>query len=200
MHIRGFQPRDTDELYRVCLRTGDAGEDATALYTDPRLLGEVYVGPYLALEPQAALVIELDGVASAYALCAPDTAAFEAACAATWWPPLRERYPLGTFPAGSPDDELVRTIHDPPRTSPELLREYPAHLHIDLVPEVQGRGLGGELIRTLLTQQARVGVPGIHLGVATTNLRAIGFYEHLGFSTLCVDGDTTVMGLRLTTA
>ena len=49
--------------------------------------------------------------------------------------------------AGAPDAELV---------------------NFGLLPEVQGRGLGGELIRTLLTQQARVGVPGIHLGVATS--------------------------------
>lgn len=200
MHVRPFQPRDVDDLYRVCLRTGDAGEDATALYADPRILGEVYVGPYLAFEPRSALVVDAGGVASAYALCAPDTAAFRRRCDESWWPALRERYPLGSFPAGSPDDELVRVIHEPPPADPTVLREYPAHLHIDLVPEVQGRGLGGELMRTLLDAQERAGVPGIHLEVATANVRAIGFYEHLGFTTLRIDGDTTIMGMRLDTA
>ena len=199
MHIRPFQPGDTADLYRVCLRTGDAGEDATGLYADPALLGEVYVGPYLALEPQAALVVDADGVASAYALCAPDTAAFQLRCAQEWWPPLRARYPLGSFPAGSPDDELVRVIHDPPRADPGLLEDYPAHLHIDLLPAVQGRGLGGALMRDLLDARTREGVPGIHLEVATGNTRAIGFYRHLDFTTLRVAGDTMIMGLRLAT-
>ncbi|HWM34960.1 MAG TPA: GNAT family N-acetyltransferase [Pseudolysinimonas sp.] len=198
MHVRPFQPPDTDELYRVCLRTGDDGEDATRLFADPRLLGEVYVGPYLAFQPESALVVDADGVASAYALCAPDTAAFQRRCAEEWWPALRERYARDAFPAGTPDDEVVGIIYDPPRADPGLLAEYPAHLHIDLTPEVQGRGFGGELMRRLLREQTAAGVPGIHLEVATANLRAIGFYEHLDFTTLRVDGGTTIMGRRLT--
>lgn len=198
MHVRPFQPSDTDDLYRVCLRTGDDGEDATGLYADPGLLGEVYVGPYLAFEPGSALVVDADGVAAAYALCAPDTAAFQLRCAEDWWPALRERYRRDAFPAGSPDDEVVGIIHDPPRADPDLLRDYPAHLHIDLTPEVQGRGFGGELMRTLLEAQTRAGTPGIHLGVATANRRAIGFYEHLDFTTLRIEDGTTIMGRRLT--
>jgi ribosomal protein S18 acetylase RimI-like enzyme len=199
VHIRPFQPADTDDLYRVCLRTGNDGEDATGLYADPRILGDVYVGPYLAFEPESALVVDLDGTAAAYALCAPDTAAFEQRLAEKWWPGLRTRYPRDTFPPGSLDDEVVGIIYDPPRTDPELLTEYPAHLHIDLTPEVQGRGFGGELMRRLLDAQAQAGVAGIHLEVATANLRAIGFYDHLGFTTLRVEGPDTIMGRRLIT-
>ena len=45
--IRDATPADAPELYRICLLTGDAGRDATALHADADLLGEVYVGPYL---------------------------------------------------------------------------------------------------------------------------------------------------------
>jgi GNAT superfamily N-acetyltransferase len=198
VHIRPFQPADTDDLYRVCLRTGNDGEDATGLYADPRILGEVYVGPYLAFEPDSALVVDRDGTAAAYALCAPDTAAFQRRCAEEWWPALRARYPRDAFPPGSLDDEAVAILYDPPRTDPGLLASYPAHLHIDLTPEVQGRGFGGDMMRLLLDGQAAAGVPGIHLEVATANVRAIGFYEHLDFTTLRVEGATTIMGRTLT--
>ena len=128
----------------------------------------------------------------------PTRPRFSAAAAEEWWPALQARYPRDAFPPGSLDDEVVGIIYDPPTTDPGLLRTYPAHLHIDLEPEVQGRGFGGELMRTLLDAQTRAGVPGIHLEVATANLRAIGFYEHLDFTTLRIEGGTTIMGRRLT--
>ena len=45
MTIRPARPGDGPAMYDVCLRTGAHGGDASALYRDPRLLGEVYVGP-----------------------------------------------------------------------------------------------------------------------------------------------------------
>src|SRR5262249_39483616 len=55
VRIRDYRPADLPALYEVCLRTGDAGQDATALTRDPTLLGEIYVGPYLAAAPGLAL-------------------------------------------------------------------------------------------------------------------------------------------------
>jgi hypothetical protein len=33
--IRPYRPADRDALYAICIRTGDAGRDATALYRHP---------------------------------------------------------------------------------------------------------------------------------------------------------------------
>ncbi|MCR1983093.1 GNAT family N-acetyltransferase, partial [Cellulosimicrobium cellulans] len=88
---RTTDPAEVDRLYEICLRTGASGADASGLYTDPRLLGEVYLGAYLALEPQLASVVEADGVVAGYVLGARDTAAFEDRCEREWWPPLRAR-------------------------------------------------------------------------------------------------------------
>ncbi len=60
-HVRAFQPDDVVGLYQVCLATGDAGADASALHDDPELLGHLYVGPYAALEPEHVLVLEEAG-------------------------------------------------------------------------------------------------------------------------------------------
>ena len=81
-----------------------------------------------------------------------------------------------------------------------MLAEYPAHLHIDLLPRLQGRGVGRRLVDTLLDALRRRGVPGVHLGVDAANTRAIGFYEHVGFAPIGPDHDGSdgwLFGLRL---
>ncbi len=57
----------------------------------------------------------------------------------------------------------------------------PAHLHINLLPEAQGGGNGRKLMRAALEQLRADGVSGIHLEVNRENLRAVGFYEVMGF-------------------
>ena len=193
---RTTDPTEVDRLYEICLRTGASGSDATSLYTDPRLLGEVYLGAYLALEPDLAFVVESDGAAAGYVLGARDTAAFEARCEREWWPTLRARYPLGSFAEGSRDEALVRQIHEPHLTDPSVLGAYPAHLHVDLLPDAQGGGNGRRLLGTLFDALRADGGPGVHLGVAEDNVSAIGFYEHLGFRPLDV-AEGLVLGLRL---
>jgi ribosomal protein S18 acetylase RimI-like enzyme len=188
--IRPAVAGDRAALYEICLLTGDAGEDASPLYVEPDLLGEVWVGPYLALEADLAFVADDAGTAVGYVLGAADTAAFEAAAEASWWPRLRVRYPdAPTSGALTPDQELHRWIHHPPPTPAELLADYPAHLHIDLLPRAQGLGLGRRLIDTLLGVLRDRGAPGVHLGVDAGNHRAMGFYEHLGFTRLGPDHD-----------
>ena len=194
---RTDDPAEVARLYDICLRTGASGTDASDLYADPRLLGEVYLGAYLALEPDLAFVLDDAGTAVGYVLGARDTAAFEAACERTWWPPLRERYPLDSFPSDSRDAALVRKIHAPLATDAAVLDRFPAHLHVDLLPVAQGGGNGRRLLETLFDALRADGAPGVHLGVARANVGAVGFYHHLGFEELDGDEGGMTLGLRL---
>jgi len=186
---------DLPGAYRTCLLTGDAGRDASSLLRDPDLIGHVYVGPYLALGTGTQLVVVDEAGAAGYLLSADDTPAFEAWAEAAWWPPLRARYPL--LDDGSPDAELIRHIHVPPRTPAELVGPYPAHLHIDLQERARGRGIGRELVERLLSDLRERGVAGVHLGVDDANDGAIGFYEHLGFREVGREPAGLLMGQRL---
>ena len=186
---------DLPGAYRTCLLTGDAGHDASALHQDPDLLGHVYVGPYLAQGRGTQLVPVDEHGSAGYLLSADDTLAFEAWAEREWWPPLRRRYPIRGD--GSRDDELIRLIHAPERAPEDVVREFPAHLHIDLQERARGVGLGRMLVEQLLTDLRARRVAGVHLDVAAENTNAIGFYQHLGFGEVASAPDSILMGLRL---
>ena len=198
---RTEDPAEVARLYEICLRTGADGTDASDLTTEPRLLGEIYLGAYLRFAPDLAFVLEdsrVPGPAGVvgYVIGTADTAAFEAVLDREWWPELCERYPLGTFPDGSYDAGLVATIHGEHHNDPAVLDRFPAHLHIDLLPGGQGGGNGRRMLTTLFDALRTAGAPGVHLGVSTTNTQATGFYAHLGFTPLSDDG--SLLGLDLT--
>lgn len=197
MHVRSFEPGDLDRLYEICRRTGDAGEDATHLVVDGRLFGDLWAGPYAVLEPEHALVVD-DGAGSAigYALGALDTRAFDDRCEVDWWPPLRDRHPIGSG-GNDLDDLLISMLHERHRTPDEVLERYPSHLHVDLLPEAQGHGWGRALMEALQERLRAAGSRGVHLGVSARNERALGFYAHLGYEELSSDGITHRLGLRL---
>src|SRR5699024_8418500 len=77
--------------------------------------------------------------------------------------------------------------------------EYPAHLHIDLLPETQGAGLGRRLIETLVDELTTREVPGLHLGVDPRNTSAASFYDRLGFVRLPPETGSVTYGMRLPT-
>ena len=94
------------------------GRDASGLYTDPRLIGEVWVGPYLERWPQHAFVLVDEIGIGGYIVGAPDTAEHEQWLEREWLPPLRVRYPIDAFPAGTADAAVVRMLHHPPKRPP----------------------------------------------------------------------------------
>ncbi len=186
---------DLSAAYRTCLLTGDAGSDATRLFRDPDLLGHVYVGPYLARGQGTQLVpVDASGAAG-YLLSTDDTVELESWAESSWWPALRTRY--ARLHDGSRDDRLIRLIHEPAPADPAIVRDHPAHLHVDLLPRTQGRGMGRRLMERLLAELRERGVEGVHFGVDGRNTRAAGFSEHLGFARIADGRWGLVRGLRL---
>lgn len=197
-HIRRAVATDEERLYEICLRTADAGEDATSLHADPMLPGHVWAAPYLHHAPEHAyVVVDAEDRAGGYVLAALDSRRFESELERSWWPALRARHPLDA-PGRTPADQgTVELIHDPPTAADPIVGAFPSHLHIDLLPEFQGRGNGRRLIDTVAASLADAGSPGVHLGVSIRNARAVGFYAAVGFTELGRNDVGVAFGRRL---
>lgn len=64
------------------------------------------------------------------------------------------------------------------------LKDYPAHLHINLLPPYQRMGLGRELMNALEDKLRQHRCPGVSLCVNRHNPGAMRFYENCGFQVL----------------
>lgn len=193
--IRRAEPRDAESLYQICLQTADAGRDGTALFSNPRLPGYLWAAAYGALAPDFAFILSDGDRAQGYVIGTPDTAAFEARLERDWWPAVRASL-AGFSPVTDNDRMVLSRIADPERHDSALLADYPAHLHINLLPEAQSGGWGRRLIETELEALRRAGAKGVQLGVHPDNNRARGFYEHLSFIDISPPGQI-IYGMAL---
>ncbi|HVV35216.1 MAG TPA: GNAT family N-acetyltransferase [Acidimicrobiales bacterium] len=194
--IRAYRDSDLERLYEICVRTGDAGQDAWDLVSDKQLYGHIWAAQYGLLEPEHAFVVtDADDVAGGYVLAALDTHAFEQRCDESYWPALQAQYPQGS--GEGLDALLIGMIHSPTHMPRAITEEYPSHLHIDLLPPFQGGGWGKRMMETAMDSLRADGSVGLHLGVSAKNTRALGFYEHLGFHELHVSPMLHLLGIRL---
>jgi len=145
---------------------------------------DLFAGPYLFLEPDFAFVLDDGNRAVGYVIGTPDTAAFARAYRERWIPRLAGRYPVPPDPPGNPDEEVLALHYRPERLVWPGYQEYPAHLHIDLLPPFQGAGHGRALMETFYAAAAGAGAVGVHVTVLKANTRALGFYDRLGFRPL----------------
>ncbi|MBU2665814.1 GNAT family N-acetyltransferase [Actinoplanes bogorensis] len=194
--IRAYRPTDLDAVYDICVRTADAGGDARGQNSSDRLVGEVFAAPYVVLEPEVARILD-DGHGNAvgYVVGTTDTAAFVKRYREEWLPATAGRY------GEDPRDEMwLELHHDPERMLVPELAGYPAHLHIDLLPEWQGRGFGRGMMWSFLSGLHAAGAPRVHLGVAPANTAARAFYGRLGFEQIPVPSEPQAVYLGRSTA
>ncbi|MDA0751895.1 MAG: GNAT family N-acetyltransferase [Verrucomicrobia bacterium] len=190
--IRQGSMEDLQAAYYICLKTGDHGADGEALYRDdPDALGRIFVGPYLAFEPELSLMLEDDQGVCGYAFASFDSKQFYDRYEREWRPKLCAKFPN---PDGDPktwthSQEVHSWYHDPDYYCPEPYDQYPSHLHIDFLDRARGHGFGRRMMEDLMQQLKKMGSPGAHLGVSMRNTKAFGFYHALGFEELARVGE-----------
>jgi GNAT superfamily N-acetyltransferase len=191
--IRPYRPGDRDALYDICVRTADAGADARGHFSNDDLMGDLFAGPYAYLEPDMAFVVDDgSGRAVGYIVGTKDTPAFVKRKTAEWIPLIGDKYDGGD----ERDREMVHLhLHPELMLVPEMAG-YPAHLHIDLLPDFQGHGFGRRLMTAFLAAASEAGADAVHLGMLTVNVKARAFYDRLGFAELPVKdpGPLTYLG------
>lgn len=195
--IRAYHPEDLPAVMDVCLRTAAHGSDASGVVSDPDLPGLLYALPYLLREPDLCWVATDDsGKVAGYILGACDSRAFSDWSEREWFPPLRARFPLPPPDRQGLEDGFLRALHAGYR-APAIVEEYPAHLHIDLLPSLQKRGMGRRLLQVFCDALRDRGIQGVHLGVSHANHGACAFYAKMGFGVLERHETWSEMGLKL---
>ncbi|MEU0288029.1 GNAT family N-acetyltransferase [Streptomyces sp. NPDC006147] len=199
--IRPYRREDRAALDDICVRTAHNGQDSRPHYADPTVFPDTFAAPYVHLEPGLAFVLDDGrGQAVGYVVGAADTVRFTREFRAAWLPLVADRHPEPSGPPATPDEEIAWLLHHPERMIVPELAAWPAHLHIDVLPEWQGRGYGRQLMRTLLAALAERDVPAVHLVMTVANKPARAFYDRMGFEEIKgVPMDDSVVCLGRTT-
>lgn len=181
--IRTYQLKDREQVKKICLNTGADMPSKGEAFDDAMLQSFCYY--YIEQEPENCFVAadERDD-AVGYVICAAD---FD-----TWEQRFNELYLSVTA------NDIAKIIG---RTTIDILRpfskEYPAHLHIDISPDYQKKGLGKKLIDALIEHLKSRGVRGLLLNVSADNESGIGFYKKYGFTELKRGDVEVVMCIRV---
>jgi ribosomal protein S18 acetylase RimI-like enzyme len=178
--IRGYRPSDLDAVYDICIRTAGHGDDQRGEFGDDRLVADVFAAPYVTLEPEVARILDDgDGNAIGYIIGTADTPAFVRRYEAEWLPALGDRYEHDDDPR---DQGMLTMLRRPQRMLMPELDAFPAHLHIDLLPQARGHGEGRALMTSFLRGLHAAGVERVHLSMSPSNTGARAFYDRLGFA------------------
>ncbi len=197
LNLRPVRPDDLPMLYHICLVTGAAGQDASALHNDQELIGHIYAAPYAVLEPAQALVAEDEHGVAGYLVGTHDTDQFTERLEQQWWLGLRERYSDPALMLSEADRARIGTIRQPERNPADLVEQYPAHIHMNLLPRLRGQGVGRALVQRWVAEARAARVRGIHLGASASNAGGIAFWQKVGFAPLRREGGTAWFGMTL---
>jgi len=195
--IRSYRASDTSAVYEICLKTGNSGQDATHLFSDPLVLGHIYVGPYMEFEPQSVFILEDDQGPCGYIMGVLDSQTYYQWMHSEWLPKIRVDYKK---PTGDPDtwdetEKITNLLFHP--VSQRLLPDFPSHLHIDLLSRAQGKGQGKLMMDRFIDYLRYNKIPGVHLELSSKNDRAFNFYRKYGMQELDRDNESIIMGYYL---
>jgi ribosomal protein S18 acetylase RimI-like enzyme len=189
-NIRKYQPKDFIPIEDIVYRTGFKGEDMTGLsfIDDKRLFFLISIFYYPKYEPEHCFVAvdaHTDKVVG-FICGTPNTNQQETKYEKLipWRIFLRTLgYTIWRYPKSFMN--LLKLNKARPDIGPsefeEILAVYPAHLHINLLPEAQRQGLGSRLMAAFLDHLQFLDVPGVHLQTSSYNKKAIPFYSKLEF-------------------
>jgi GNAT superfamily N-acetyltransferase len=194
--IRPYRETDLAAVYDICVRTADAGGDARGQYSFDDLMPDLFAGPYVYLEPQLAFVLDAGNGPVGYVIGTSNTSRFVEQYREKWIPLLADRYAEPVGEPVTPDDVMIGLHYRPERMLMPELADYPAHLHIDLLPDYQGMGYGRALMQRMFAALADDGAPTVYVGMVTANTGARTFYDRLGFHVIDVPdpGPLTYLG------
>lgn len=193
--IRPYRESDRADCFDICVRTADAGGDATGKYSSDDLMPELFFAPYVDLDPGLAFVVDNGARVVGYVVATADTREYVRRYRSELLPGFAAAHPLDRPGKDVSEAAMLGLGHHPEHLLIPEVDGYPAHLHIDLLPEAQGQGWGRRLIEVERAALSARGAPAVHLTMVDANRGARAFYDRLGFRVLSTADGLTTLGI-----
>ena len=186
--IRPYEPSDRDAVRHICYVTGFKGEPIDFQWRDEASFADMHTRYYTDREPESITVADAGGEVKGYLLGCRDSSrawslesvirphltrrgiAFRPGTAGFIWRAIADGITDAARGRSKPSD---MEFSDP---------AYPAHLHINMLADIRGTGVGRRLIETWLDELRRSEIPGCHLQTMAENTNGIAFFEAMGFA------------------
>ncbi len=183
LSIRKFENKDYENVQYVCLHSEEGHVDPPDLQ---EFVLHTFCDYYIDNEPENCFVLDDDGKAVGYVICAENYDKYKQI--------FDEKYlPLNKHL----DEGLYRWAVNSTVLQKKYKESFPAHLHIDLLPQYQRKGYGGKLINALFDHLKNKGVCGVMLTAGPQNETGVNFYKKYGFQLLEETPEDVAFGMKL---
>ncbi|MDP3980915.1 MAG: GNAT family N-acetyltransferase [Chlamydiota bacterium] len=183
--IRQSTPDDRIALREICCDTADKGSPVEGFFPDRDIFSDLLMNYYMTYEPQSLWVVEISHKIVGYLSGCQNHRRFLRMVIFRIMPAviiksLRKKLILNkkiwVFIRYNAALWLKNVLshHFP-------VRDFPAHLHINLQQGYRGKHIGSLLLEKFLVQLKEGGVKGVHASVRDDNQGAKNFFQSLGF-------------------
>jgi ribosomal protein S18 acetylase RimI-like enzyme len=189
IHIREYRGDDYRAVSAILHATGFLGEDlaGTGLFNDSRLFALVNIDGYLRFQPSCCFVAidEAEGKVVGYILGTTDSMRYERLFKTRmYWRIALRSFLVSWWKYPESFRQVLAWARHYSDAAETFFVDYPAHLHINVLPGCQRRGIGDGLLRRFEEHIAAQGVTGVHLGTSNRNSKALPFYGKNGYVVL----------------
>ena len=185
--IRTYTAADHNALIDLFERASE-NSPSGELWRHPPSQRMVYLDPYVDSCPDTLFLAEVDGELVGYLTGCPDSAMIPPEDERITDAIARHRVFLKArslpFFGRSMVDLMTAKLRGADVSGGEVVDpSFPAHLHINLVPQARGTGAAQDLMSAWMGWLARADSPGCYLQTLVENTRAVRFFEKCGFVT-----------------
>jgi len=184
--VRNFKPSDREAVREIACDTADRGNPVDNFLSDREIAADLLTRYYTDFEPESAWVAEMDGAITGYIIGSVRPMYYDAITMWRIYPSafIRAlfRNPQSRADIWSLARPALTAVFSESGVSAKILKDFPAHLHINLRPESRGNHIGRKLVEKFEDHVTKSGLKGIHARVREDNAGGRHFFESLGFA------------------
>lgn len=185
--IEPFSVLRSNDVRRICVETSFQATVSESLRRNPDVITALSTDPYMKFRPDLIFVVRsgVSGQTVGYIAGCPDTRLLHAQIAEQILPRLKRRVMMHGLllrprTAGFFWQYIIDSLVE--RADLEFDNPtYPAHLHINLLPEARGYGIGSRLIQLMIKRFRERSCSGCFVRTVQENTSAVKFFQAQGF-------------------